>query len=426
SAQRGRSCRAALGAERHPNAYERKEPLVHLRVAQTWPPAWWKHAFLGAVDLLGRPLSSVWRLGTARQVHAEPQRILVVELWQIGDVVLATPFLSALRRCFPQAQISLLGKPHADVLLRASGLVDEVIVACLPWTRTQRKYNPADYDWRGLRKLVRALRERRFDLAFDARMDLRSNILVALSGARRRVGFGYGGGDWLLTDAVPVDPKANHKVEDWLALMRAVGCGSLEEQRCVLTTTEAERTAARALLAGHFGIVRQPIALHPGGSHAGKRWPIERFTSLAQDLVAAGHQVVVLEEPSGYGEALRKVKGILPVRVGLREMMAMIEQCATLVCNDSGPMHVAAALGVPTVAIFERGQPKWFGPVGKAHIVIEGELSGVDVSAAPIDRPPPKPVPIERVQQAVLGQIEGQKATRHWSLRPGESGSFSP
>lgn len=373
-------------------------------MAQTWPPTRLKRFALRAIDLAATPIAAGMRRESPAKIPAAP-RILVVELWQIGDVVLSTPFLAALRDCFPDSKITLLGKPHAERLLHASGLVDDVVVAELPWTRTARKYHPADYDWHGLAELLRQLRAQRFDVAFDARMDIRSNILVSLAGAKRRFGFRYGGGAWLLTDAIPIDPPANHKVGDWLSLAKAAGCKTPQRPRCLLVTTESERTAARTMVASHFGHVRQPVALHPGGSHAGKRWPLGHFMTLARELIDAGYAVLALRGPDGYGEELDDVAGVVSFRPGLREMMAIIEQCATLVCNDSGPMHIAAALGVPTVAIFERGEPKWFGPVGEGHIVFAGERAGVDVSAAPIDEPPSNPVPVHRVKEAVLSQL---------------------
>ena len=381
-------------------------------MAQTWPPTRLKRFALGAIDLAARPIAAGMRRDSPAKIPGAP-RILVVELWQIGDVVLSTPFLAALRDCFPDSKITFMGKPHAESLLRSSGLADDVVVAELPWTRTARKYHPADYDWGRLAELLRQLRARRFDLAFDARMDIRNNILVSLAGAKRRFGFRYGGGDWLLTDAIPVDPAANHKTGDWASLLKAAGCQPVEAPRCILKTTEEERAAARAVLSNHFGGVARPVALHPGGSHAGKRWPLDHYELLARELVGAGYQVVAFQDPNGYGKELHGIEGVFGLCVGLREVMAIIQQCATLVCNDSGPMHVAAALGVPTVAIFERGEPRWFGPVGDQHIVIAGEKAGVDVSAAPLDSPPANPVPVSRVKEAVLKQVERSRTSRH-------------
>ncbi len=383
-------------------------------MAQTWPPKKWKVALLGLIDSVGRPIATaargVRRVATAAPARARaraPLRILVVELWQIGDVVLVTPFLRALLTGFPDAQISLLGKPHAAELLAHSGLVDDVIVADLPWTRQTEKYSPAAYDGKKLRALVRELRARRFDLSFDARMDIRSNILVSLSGARRRIGFRHGGGYWMLTDAVPVDPRVNHKSDDWLSLLVPVGCPPCHEAACFLQTTEEEDAAARSTLFEKLRTLERVVAIHPGGSHAGKRWPVESFAALAKELIARGESVITFIDPQGYGAELCTIAGIAAFTPSLRGMMAILRQCAVLVCNDSGPMHVAAALGVPTVAIFERGEPRWFGPVGDRHTVVRGELAGVAVSAAPYWRPPANPVPVATVLAAVLDRLGG-------------------
>ncbi len=379
-------------------------------MAQTWPPKKWKVALLGLIDSVGRPIATAARgvrRGTAAAPARTPRRILVVELWQIGDVVLVTPFLRALRTCFPGAQISLLGKPHAAELLAHSGLVDDVIVADMPWTRQTEKYSPGAYDRKKLRALVRELRARQFDVSFDARMDIRSNILVSLSGGRRRIGFRHGGGDWLLTDAVPVDPKANHKIDDWLSLLTPVGCSPRRDAACFLRTTEEEDAEARSTLSEKLGTLERVIAIHPGGSHAGKRWPVHSFAALAKELIARGNSVITFIDPQGYGAELRAIAGITAFAPGLRGMMAILRQCAVLVCNDSGPMHVAAALGVPTVAIFERGEPRWFGAVGDRHTVVRGMLAGVAVSAAPYSQPPTSPVSVAAVLAAVLNRLGG-------------------
>ncbi|MDQ6718645.1 MAG: glycosyltransferase family 9 protein [Gemmatimonadota bacterium] len=374
-------------------------------MAQTWPPNKWKVSLLRVVDALGRPLARAVASHRRADGAREPRRILVVEPWQIGDVVLVTPLLRALRKCFPRALITLLGKPHAAELLAESGLVDDFIIAELPWARPSRKYSPHAFGRMKIRRLIGALRAASFDLAFDARMDIRSDVLVALSGSRRRVGLRHHGGDWLLTDAVAIDLLATHRVDDWLALLPAVGCGAPAARECLLRTSAEEKAAARRTLEALISGSGPIVAIHPGGSHAGKRWPLEGFRRLAESLVNDGHRVAVFVDPSGYGTEVGAVAGVAVFRPSLRELMALLEQCTLLVCNDSGPMHVAAALGTQTVAIFERGEPRWFGPVGGNHAVLEGKLSGVEVSAAPSTTPPPNPVAFERVRDAVYRHL---------------------
>src|SRR5205814_965443 len=143
------------------------------------------------------------------------------------------------------------------------------------------------------------------------------------------------------------------------------------------------------------------IGYHPGGSHPAKRWPLSRFEQLVHDLDGriAGTHVIFLGPDDEKPERLPL--GTVIRRTSLREVMAEIACCDVLVCNDSGPMHIADALGVPVVAIFEIGNPQWYGPSGQRATVIAGELAGKGISAAPLDRPPPNPVSVERVAAAV-------------------------
>ena len=195
---------------------------------------------LAALDAVGRPLFAVLR-GRRRPIpQAPPRRILVVELWGIGDVVLATPVLAELRERFPEAKISLLAKPHARELLEGSGLVDEVIAAAFPWTAHTRKYAPTRYRRAGLWRLFRELRARRFDVSLDARRDLRSNLVTFLSGAARRIGYDFGGAARLLTDVVPSGAQDGHRIDDWMRVLEPL-VGEGPPASCLLYTSPSPR-----------------------------------------------------------------------------------------------------------------------------------------------------------------------------------------
>src|ERR1700730_10673309 len=180
-------------------------------MAQTWPVGRRRIAALKFVDLVGR--AAAWPFRGRRDKHAPPiERILVIEPWNIGDVVLATPLLIRLRERFPAARITLRARAYARELLEGSGLVDEVIVADLPWTAPENKYRITPAVATRMRSMIRELRKRRFDVTIDSRMDIRSNLLAAASGASRRIGYAVGGGGWLLTDTLPSDRDDSHKV----------------------------------------------------------------------------------------------------------------------------------------------------------------------------------------------------------------------
>jgi lipopolysaccharide heptosyltransferase II len=374
-------------------------------MAQTWPFSRKRRALLRVADFFGRLAAAPIR----RAVKPSPEsirRILVIEPWNVGDVVLATPVLSELRRRYPKAKISILAKPPARDLLEGSGLVDDVIPFDLPWTAQRNKLRRSFSFLPEMRSLVRVLKARRFDMTVDSRMDIRSNLLAAMSGARYRIGYDIGGGGWLLTHALPSDRDNSHKIDDWLALLDLLpGSAPTERSRPTLVVTEEERKRARRKLAESGANASPLIAYHPGGSHPGKRWPRAQFEELIRDLSASlgGSHIVFLGPDEE--DSVEWPSNAIVFRETLREMMATLTECKVLVCNDSGPMHVADALGVPVVAIFEIGNPQWFGPSGERATVIRGELAGSGISAAPLDVPPRNPVAVSRVVAAVKGLL---------------------
>lgn len=216
-------------------------------MARTWPVTWKKRALLKAFDAVARPVSSVL-LRDADKPGAEVSKILVLELWHMGDVVLATSVLQSLRAMYPSARITLLGKQHAAEVLENSGLVDDVVVFDFPWTATSAKYSPSRYDTHAIRAVIKRLRAEEFDLSIDCRMDLRSNALTKAIGAKRRIGYDFGGGAYLLTDAVPAPPADQHKVDDWHGLLAPLPKPPRHPPDPAIRISESESLEARRLL----------------------------------------------------------------------------------------------------------------------------------------------------------------------------------
>ena len=312
--------------------------------------------------------------------------------------------LAELRSRYPLARISLLAKEQATELLKESQLVDEIISFDLPWTAHRNKYPMRLRTLREMTSLVKRLRAARFDATIDSRMDIRSNLIAAITRAPHRLGYDIGGGGWLLTNTLPSERSASHKIDDWLALLDLLpgkSPHSAQRRRPSLVVTSAEKEYARQRLAS-LGVVERPvIAYHPGGSHPGKRWPRAEFEQLMSELkksIAGSHVVFLGPEETNLDSWPSHA---VVVRPSLRELMALFTCCDVLVCNDSGPMHVADALGVPVVAIFEVGNPQWFGPSGARARVVRGELAETGLSAAPLEDSPPNPVAVARVALAV-------------------------
>ena len=382
-------------------------------MAETWNITPGKRIALATMDLVARPFARLL-LPPPRRLDQGIWKILVVELWNIGDVVIATTALQALRARYPDAWIAFLGKPHAEEILRGSGLVDEVITFDFPWTSETHKYRSSRYDRYAIKALFRRLREERFDLTLDCRMDFRSNLVTFATRAKRRVGYAFGGGTFLLTDAIPASPRAHHKVRDWLRLLEALG--SQRGTKAItrrddgkplaprLTLLPEERQAAAEKLEA-MGIAPRDLilAIHVGASRPEKSWPADRFVEVADALADSyGARIVVLVDPADNGAKLSFRNKACYVQPGLRELMGFIGSCDLLICNDSAPMHIADALGVPVVAVFTTGNPRWYGPSGKRQRVVgRGAPRGMvaDVS-------------VEEVLAAAQSQIESAITAR--------------
>ncbi len=336
-------------------------------MAQTWLVNERKLRMGRRADALLRPFLPLLRLTfpPRHTTSSAPERILVSELWHIGDVVIAMPFLAALRALYPEAQITLLSKSHARDTLANTGLVDDVVAFDFPWTFLDEDRRPTPKELLQIPAVIRQLRRAKFDLAFDCSRDGRNHLLLFLSGAARRIGFAFGGGDYLLTDAVPVGSLDDHRTEDWLRLLKPLGT-DIQRAEPRLAVSDGERGWAEEFLR-RAGLAKDEalIAVHPGGSSRLKRWSLEHFESLAR--IGAndfGARVLWIVDPAGTGADSELPTGSIVAKPSLRELIALLSASQLLVSNDGGPMHLAAALGVPTFAVYSWGKPEWWKPYG--------------------------------------------------------------
>jgi len=341
------------------------------------PPGKWR--LIRALEALLRVVCSLVPspLKSATE-RAEPKSILVVEYWNLGDLAILVPFLRNLRGSFPGARIALLVNSNLQTFLQGQDLVDEFIPIRVPWAQhfsRWQKYNPFSGLWLPLLKAIWSLRGRNFDLAFSGRMDIRDNLLMWLSGARRRVGYGIGGGGFLLTDRVGPELSRPHRTDLWLQLLKKSG---------VERTATAEKfhlspeslSQARSLLADlNVPEGATIVGVHSGARIAIRRWGDDRFAEVAKDLLKDEDvHVLWFLEPKALGQA-PKLDRCHEVRLSFEDFLAALSRCDLLVCNDSGPMHLAGLLRVPVVAVFGSTNPVWFGPQGPLdRVVIRPEM----------------------------------------------------
>ena len=349
---------------------------------------------LGAVDLAGRLAFAASRPGARHPgrdaaASVEVREVLVLRLDRIGDVLMSLPALLDLRAILPRARIRLAVGRWSEPVAR-SAPVDEVLVWSAPWAA--RRGEERD----GVRELwrrARALRADRIDLALDLQGDLRAAFLMALMGARRRVGYANTGGAYLLTDVVPLDETVSWVDQNRAAVARAVDLASpagTASPRVATSDpppfdplTAADRERARRLFEDLGLKGRRPlVGVHPSGGRVVKQWDATRWGEVAAQLEREfGATILITGAASDrplaevIGRGLRGRPVDLTGRLDVRETMAVIAGLDLFLSPDTGTMHMATAVGTPSVSVFGPSDPaRYFSGVGPRHVVVRADL----------------------------------------------------
>ncbi len=301
--------------------------------------------------------------GLLTRLAQPPRKVAVVRASRIGDFVCATPAFRALRRALPAAEITLIALPFARELVARSPHLDRFEeFPGFPGIAEQF------FDPRRTAGFLRRMRGERFDLALQLHGSGRyANPFTLMLGARSTAGFvGEGEGPGRLDAALPL-PRRAHEIRRILALPAFLGAPARGEHP-EFPLTALDETAARELL---DGAERPLIGLHPAATDATKRWPPEAFAAAGTELLRLyGGTVVVLSGPGerGWADAVALAIGRrslnLAGRTSLPVAGAAIARLDVLVTNDSGPAHIAYALGTPTVTIFGGTDPAEWGALG--------------------------------------------------------------
>jgi lipopolysaccharide heptosyltransferase II len=330
-----------------------------------------ERVLVGCADRLLRVGAALSRIRRRPAEVACPRRILVLRLERIGDLLMTLEALSLMRRRALGARIDLVVGSWNAPLARRLSAIDVVETLDAPWlARGHRGARVRD-----MVRQARAWRSRRYDLAVNFEPDIRSNLLLALSGARCRVGFRSRGGGALLTRADHYDPRihtsenARRLVE--LALPAPDGSGAGEPAPVVgLDLPDDARARAAARVAG-LPPGQPLVGIHPSGGRRVKQWDAVRFAEVAVRL-ARDHQAAILLTGSAEDRPIvEAVRARLPADVAaidlagaldVVELAALMERLSVFVSGDTGPMHLAAAVGTPVVAIFGPSDPARWGP----------------------------------------------------------------
>lgn len=295
------------------------------------------------------------------------RRILIRSTNWIGDAVMNTPAVHAIRSHFPSARISLLAKPWVAPVFAHSPDVDEVILY-----EEEGRSAPV--------RIARKLRRRRFDAAFLLQHAFEAALIAFLAGIPLRLGYSRDGRGFLLTHPVPCPPAVRrvHQTAYYLNILTAVGLGA-PDQRLRLTVPPAARRRAREILSVRGVKPDETVmGINPSATYGpAKQWFPDRFAALADRFQERfGCRVLVFGGPSDRQLGRRIVQMArrpvisLAGETTLEEAIALVALCRLFVSNDSGLMHVAAALDVPQVAIFGSTNPVTTGPFSARSRVV--------------------------------------------------------
>ncbi|HTX65321.1 MAG TPA: glycosyltransferase family 9 protein, partial [Opitutaceae bacterium] len=277
--------------------------------------------------------------------------LLVLELWGLGDLALAVPFL---REAARHTDTTLVTKPQWAPLVETFCGNVALVPFVAPWTAFTGKYRLRSWPWRELFALRRTLRARRFDVGVSVRPDPRDHLLLLLAGARRRVGFPRAGSSLLLSTRLE-DGRTLHRAEAWRRLAATQGW-----------TVPASAGRLRPSAPG------APIVLHSGAARPTRLWPLDRYADLAGRLRRMGRTVRVHCDAGQLAawRALGEAGATTPADP--QALIDAVADAAAFVGNDSGPGHVAALCGVPTFTIFGPNLSARFSPVHPAAAWVDG------------------------------------------------------
>jgi len=361
------------------------------------------------VGLADAGLSAATRLGwprTSTGAAAPPRRILLLRLERVGDLVMVLDAIAMVRGLAPEAAIDLVVGSWNRSL---AGLIPDVQVETLdvPWMAREG----AGLPWTQLVQRARAWRRNDYDLAINFEPDIRSNLLMAVSGARRRAGFVSGGGGAVLTDAIAPDPHA-HIAENAKGLVAhafaqvAPPVTQRDFSSRLHIPEDARRRAAELVATPKHGAPL--VGIQPAAGRRIKEWDPVRFAEVGAALARSRGASVVLIGSTADKPVVDAVRAAwprdvpvveLPADIDLVSLAAVLERLTLFITGDTGPMHLAAAVDTPVLAIFGPSLPTRYAPLSARSRIVR-----IDISCSPCNlmRQPPTRC-LDRVPDCLAG-----------------------
>jgi heptosyltransferase-2 len=281
-------------------------------------------------------------------------KLLIVELWGLGDLVIATPFLRAAAEKF---DITLLAKPYAfDLQPRLwPGVKIETFNA--PWTAFKNKYHFWRWPLLKVVRLRRKLAGGHFDSGISARWDPRDHLLLKIFSVKNRLGFPRVGSQMFLTRPLERPKPEAHRYESWRVIARALDIELPLREKISISTARGGKM----------------VLIHTGAGQSVRVWPLEKYKNLAAHLRQKKIQVQIACDTDQREWWLRSGETAVSMPKTVKELIVLVDGAGAFIGNDSGPGHLAAFCGVPTFTIFGPQLPEWFAPLNPVAEWIEGK-----------------------------------------------------
>jgi ADP-heptose:LPS heptosyltransferase len=308
----------------------------------------------------------------------DPGNILVIDFGQLGDVVLSVPALRAIREKFRDARITVaVGKAGADIIA-LSGFANSTIIV----DRVALRDGPKLVSIAKILKLVKDVRRRQFDFVIDLHSLSETNLLGFFSGATHRLYSRRPGRSLNFLSNFrpnpPTEDKTKHYTERYLDVLQPLGIKGISSIP-ILRTRPSDDLAVEKMLRKEKGNLEAPlVGLFPGAGHPGRRWPIERFAALADHLIRNERVRVVVFAGPEEKQLIQEIRKQLPPsvilfdRLTIPQLAAAQAKLAVFVSNDTGPLHLAAAVGTSVVMLMHRPTPHGFVPLEQHHRTVYG------------------------------------------------------
>ncbi|MDH4161642.1 MAG: lipopolysaccharide heptosyltransferase II [Nitrospirota bacterium] len=313
------------------------------------------------------------------------ERILIIKLSAIGDVVQTLPALEAIKRALPDSRIDWVVEEAAAGILEGHPLIDRLLVSRRKtWFRLLKRPNTFLQGSRELKNFISELKKVRYDMAIDFQGLLKSGIVMGLARADRKIGYA-GSREFsslFLNERLPAYDIERHALERYLDIARYLG--AVDPSSVCVLPIDLEKKLIRERLSIAVSKNERIVVLNPMARWQTKLWPEEKFSQLADRLISERRAAVIFTGSTNDREVIDRIMGMMKRRAlnwagdtTLKELAALASIADLFITTDTGPMHLAAAAGGRVLALFGPTAPWRTGPFGSGHKVVR---KGLDCS----------------------------------------------